>query len=173
MNSNESGKMIKYSAGSILLNEGEQSSTLFKIIHGHVELYIGYGTKNEVLLGIIGPQKCFGEFGLFSDRPALYTAVAYSDVVVMSVGRDEVADFIRGNSRSAINIMKNMAHMIMIMQQQISLLSGEIDRNPPADAGIVHHDMKQVRTITRKDLIRRYAIHAANVDMTGLYDAML
>ena len=172
MNNNESGKMIKYNAGSVLLNEGEQSSTLFKIIHGHIELYIGYGTEKEVLLGIIGPQKCFGEFGLFLDQPALYTAVAYSDAVVMSVGRDEVADFIRGNSRSAINIMKNMAHMIMIMQQQILMLSGEIDQNTQTDASIIHPGTKQTRTITRKDLIRRYAIHGANVNMSALYDSL-
>ena len=171
MNTDDVGKMTQFSAGSIILKENDLNPTLFKIVHGHVELYIGYGTKQEVLLGIIGPQKCFGEFGLFLNRPALYTAVAYSPVIVMRIGKDEIADFVRANSMAALAIMKNMAHMIMVMQQQITLLSEELENAATEhDAADSLQQSRQVRTISGKELLRRYAICGGNIDLSGLYD---
>ena len=100
---------------------------MYKIIQGHVELYTGYGTDKEVLLGILGPQTCFGEFGLLTQYPAIYTAVAYSETYVLRITAENILEFVKENQKNIIDIMRNMSLTMMKMQKQIDLLSSEIE----------------------------------------------
>lgn len=45
----------------MILREGDLKLDMYKILDGHAEVYMGYGTENETFIGIIGPQSCFGE----------------------------------------------------------------------------------------------------------------
>ena len=119
-------KMIKFSRDSIIIREGEANYNMYKIVQGNAELYTGYGTDKELLLGIIGPQSCFGEFGMLIQAPSIYTVVAYSDVYAIKVTAGDMGDFVRENHKNIIDIMKNMAHTMVIMQKQINLMSGEL-----------------------------------------------
>ena len=47
-------QMVKYSEGDIILREDEVNDNLYKIIKGHAEVYVGYGTDHETLIKIIG-----------------------------------------------------------------------------------------------------------------------
>ena len=38
-------KMIKYPEETIIIREGELNSDMFKIISGHAEVYVGFGSK--------------------------------------------------------------------------------------------------------------------------------
>ena len=54
-------KLLKLPEGTMILCEGELNLDMYKILDGHAEVYMGYGTENETFIGIIGPQSCFGE----------------------------------------------------------------------------------------------------------------
>ena len=47
--------IVSFPAESLILKEGEVNLDMYKIIQGKAEMYMGYGTDKEVLLGIIGP----------------------------------------------------------------------------------------------------------------------
>ena len=111
---------------TVILREGEVNLDMYKIIEGNVELYSGYQTDQEVLLGILGKDACFGEFGLLLRKPAIYTAVTYSEVKLLRVTEGELGDFVSENQEDIIDIMRNMSRMMMAMQQQIDLLSEDI-----------------------------------------------
>ena len=133
--------------GMVIIREGEVNLDMYKIIKGNVEIYSDYGTENEVLLGILGKDTCFGEFGLLLRKPAIYTIIAYSDLIVERVTEGTIGDFIQENHDSVLQIMKNMANTMMIMQHQISQLSSELDEKNKVN--------KQVITKSA-ELIRRY-----------------
>ena len=133
----DTSKLTKFPEGSVILNEGEQNLDMYKIIHGHAELYNGYGTDKEVVLGILGPGSCFGEFGLLLKQPAIYTVVAYSDVFAMRVTEGELGDFVQHNHHDIINIMRNMSRMMIVMQQQINLLAGELQEHIKVDDEVI------------------------------------
>lgn len=146
-------KIGKFPEGSIILQEGEVNLDMYKIIKGHAELYTGYGTDQEVLLGIIGPQSVFGEFGLLLRKPAIYTVVAYSDVYALRVTEGDMGDFVQENHKYIIDIMRNMANMMMVMQTQINMLTSELkDGKEP--------DPELCKQISRN--IRKYAMYNSN-----------
>ncbi len=143
--------IVTFPAESLILKEGEVNLDMYKIIKGNVELYTGYGTESESLIGIIGPGAVFGEFGLLTEKPAIYTAIAYSDVYAMRVTEGRIGDFVKENHSSVIQIMKNMANTMAIMQRQIIDLSEEL-------AAL---NKKSDDVPTAKDLLRNYSVYNA------------
>jgi CRP-like cAMP-binding protein len=118
--------IVSFPADSLILKEGEVNLDMYKIIQGRAEMYIGYGTKKEVLLGIIGPGACIGELGLLMHSPAIYTVIAYSDVYAIRVTEERIGNFIQENHTSILQIMKNMAKTMSVMQYQITSLNEEL-----------------------------------------------
>ncbi|MBQ7676891.1 MAG: cyclic nucleotide-binding domain-containing protein [Lachnospiraceae bacterium] len=120
-------KMIQYKAETVILREGEICPEMYKIVQGHAEVYVGYGTAQESLIGILGKGSCFGEFGLLLQKPAIYTVIAYSDVCVLRITEGDMGDFVAENHKNIIDIMRNMANTMMTMRLQIDLFIKEIE----------------------------------------------
>ncbi|MBO4902400.1 MAG: cyclic nucleotide-binding domain-containing protein [Lachnospiraceae bacterium] len=127
------GKFFEIPEGTKILLEGEVNLDMYKIVKGHAELYIRYGTEHETLIGILGPQACFGEFGLLLSKPAIYTVIAYSDMLLLRITKDEIGDFVRQNHKIILEIMQNMAMTMQTMHKQIDLLIGDINAGTPID----------------------------------------
>ncbi len=126
-------KMVKFPADEVIIREGEGSPDMFKIVSGHAEVYVGYGTKNETLIGIIGPQSCFGEFGMLLHAPSIYTIVAFSELLAFRITENDMADFVKENQKNIIDIMRNMANTMMTMRYHIDLLLKEIESGKKPD----------------------------------------
>ena len=124
---NQNARITRFEEGTIILKEGEVNLDMYKIIKGHAEVYVGYGTNYESLIGILGPQSCFGEFGLLLHKPAIYTIIAYSELFAMRITEGEMGDFVRENHKNIIDIMRNMANIMMTMSTQINLLLKEME----------------------------------------------
>lgn len=126
----EQAKMRKFRAGDIIMREGETYDEMYKVVSGSVEVYIRYGEKDEHLIGIYSKSKCFGELNVLSDQAAIYTVVAFDEVLLMRITKEYLEEFIRNNPRNAIDIMKNMVHTTTVMQKNISLLLDDLyDKN--------------------------------------------
>ena len=137
------GKLVKIPEGMTILAEGEVNLDMYKIISGHAEVYMGYGTDSETLIGIIGPQSCFGEFGMLLEKPAIYTVIAYSEVLLMRITKGEMGDFIQQNHKSVMDIMQNMAHTMMTMRTQIDMLINDLNEGKKLDEK-QKHDIEKV-----------------------------
>lgn len=136
------GKLIQIPEGTTILKEGELNLDMYKIISGHAEVYMAYGTDRETLIGIIGPQSCFGEFGLLLEKPAIYTVIAYSDVVLMRITKGEMGDFVKENHRNIMQIMENMAQTMLTMKSQIDLLVDDINNGVKLNDRTIHEIRK-------------------------------
>lgn len=126
----EQAKLRKFRAGDIIMREGEVYEEMYKVVSGSVEVYIRYGEKDEHLIGIYSKSKCFGELNVLSDQAAIYTVIAYDEVLLLRITKEYLEEFIRNNPRNAIDIMKNMVHTTAVMQKNISLLLDDLyDKN--------------------------------------------
>ena len=143
-------KLVKFAEDTVILSEGETNSEMYKIVQGHAEVYAGYGTKQETLIGIIGPQACFGEYGLLLDKPSIYTVKAYSDVYALRINENELGGFVQENHKNIIDIMRNMAAMMQTMRAQMDLLLKDIEKGQVPDSQSVR-DMRRA--------MRGYAVY--------------
>jgi MFS family permease len=81
---------IRFSAGDVLLREGEESDLFYVVESGVVEV-----TQAGRVLRREGPGEYFGEIGLLRDVPRTATITAVEDTVVQTMSRD---DFLRAVS---------------------------------------------------------------------------
>ena len=151
-------KIIKFKEGSVILKEGETSGVMYKILKGHAEIYLGYGTEKETIVGIIGKQKCFGEFDLLLKKPSIYTVVAYSDLLVMKFTEVNIGEFIKDNQKNVLDMMTNMANTIMIMRLQMDLMQHELEEKESSNKA--QKDMEKNRH-NAKYIMRQYALQQA------------
>ncbi|MBR6486582.1 MAG: Crp/Fnr family transcriptional regulator [Lachnospiraceae bacterium] len=138
-------KLIKFPQDSVILKEGELNPEMYKIVKGNAELYTGYGTDRELLLGIIGPQACFGEFGLLMQAPSIYTVIAYSDIYAIRVTSGDIGDFVKENHKNIIDIMRNMAHSMTVMQKQLNMMNEEISAGRRPDDVLIKESQRNIR----------------------------
>ena len=105
-----SDMITKILEGTVIMREGEANMDMYKILSGNVELYRGYETKDEAIIGIKSKEDYFGEMGLLTGgKPAIYTVVAYSEVLLLRITEKDIDDFILKNHVDVLRIMQGMA----------------------------------------------------------------
>ena len=141
--------MLKeYPKEKMILSEGTNSSTLYKIVSGKVEVYVGYGTKYETIIGILSEGAYFGEIGAFTDNPSIYTVITYCDCLIMEVEKNELEEYAKLNYRDMLAIMTNMANSMVNLKTNIELLREDIF--------VLMEDRENaIRTQELKELIRK------------------
>ena len=119
--------MMQIPAGTKILIEDEVNMDMYKIITGSVELYVGYGTENESLLGILSKGSYFGEIGLLTQKPAIYTVIAYSDVTVLRITMSDIDEYIKTNHHDILEILQHMANTMYNMQYSMQLVMDDME----------------------------------------------
>lgn len=165
-------KIYEIPPDTMILREGEINLDMYKIVSGHVEMYTGYGTPNEVLIGLLGPGTCFGEFGILTGQPAIYTIITYSKTKILRVTEGLMGDFIQENKDDILQIMRNMATNMTRMQHQINQLSRELEEVTENRTETDTADNKDDRVIEilrsdnlQKDNLRNYALNTPEKQM--------
>ncbi len=118
--------MRVYEEDEIIMREGESYGEMYKIISGSAALYLDYGGADEYLIGVISAGKCFGEVSLLAGRPEQYTVVAVDRVMVMAIREEQFEGFIKDNLHNTIDIMKNMADRIVMLNKNLGLIADEL-----------------------------------------------
>ena len=123
--SNARSKIEKFSADDVILREGETNDTIYKIIKGSAVCWFKYETDNEYLLASLSDGECFGEYSVLTREPGIYTAVAFTDMLVMKITKDDLVSFIEANAKNAVEIMSNMARMMNVLTMNIDMILNE------------------------------------------------
>ena len=118
--------LMEIKAGTMILKEGEVNMDMYKIVRGSAELYTGYGTDREAILGILSTGDFFGELGLLAQKPAIYTVIAYNDIVLLRIREDDIENYMKNNPRDAINIMKKMASSMYSLKYSMDMFVDDV-----------------------------------------------
>ena len=148
----------KVSEGCIIIREGELNMDMYKLVSGKAEVYVGYGTEHETVIGILSEGDYFGELGLFTQKPAIYTIVMYSDGLLFRITMNEIEDYIKNNGRDILSIMRHMANSMYNLKLNIDLLSEDLntmvtDKKNEEEVKEMQQRIRQSR-ITKEFLMR-------------------
>ena len=103
-----------YKAGDVIFREGDVAQELFIIQSGEVEIRLG----NRVLEKL--PQYgIFGEMALIDAAPRSASAVAASDVKLVSVSEKQFLFLISNTPHFALNVMRVMARRLRVTNKNL------------------------------------------------------
>lgn len=118
--------LMKIPEGTVIIREGEVNMDMDKIISGNAEIYTGYGTDKEAILGIVSKDDYFGEMGLLTQKPAIYTVVAFNDMAVMRITLADIDEYIKSNHHDTFVIMKKMAESMYNMKYSMDMFVKDV-----------------------------------------------
>ena len=98
----------KFSAGDVLMAEGDHGQSAYIIESGEVEILVNRG-NNKLRIGTRGPGALVGEMAMLDDRPRTATVRAKEDCEVIEITRDDFEGWING----ADPIFKMIMHVIL------------------------------------------------------------
>lgn len=117
-------------AGEIIFNQGDEGSRLYLIADGAVE--ISFGEANaKVTLARLFTGQYFGELSIFDHAPRSAAAVAVKRTHLMTLGGNDVVEFVDRNPAAALRIIGEMSERL---RQTNELMSRQVSRNVNEEA---------------------------------------
>ncbi|MBO8131066.1 MAG: cyclic nucleotide-binding domain-containing protein [Candidatus Marinimicrobia bacterium] len=138
-------KEIYFEPGSVIIKEGEISSTAYILKSGVVEV-TKKTNSGEIKLAEIEAENIFGELGLIEDSPRTASVRAKTKVIVDEIKREDFSRILGDKSRFVIPIMKTLIERL----RQTNELVAELEDKLRMDVKSISE--KDIPTITIEGL---------------------
>jgi CRP/FNR family cyclic AMP-dependent transcriptional regulator len=101
------GQVRAFAKSAVIINEGDDSSSLFVILSGRVKIYSADDTGREIIYDDHGPGEYVGEMAL-DGRPRSASVMTLEPTTCSLLNRDEVRRAISANPDIAIQILSTL-----------------------------------------------------------------
>ena len=121
--------MVKnvFSKGELIVREGDLADSMYVIISGCVEVFVGYGTEEERHLTTLAEGSIFGEMAVLEAYPRSATVIAGENgTVLMEISTAELSEFFREDPVQIRNIMANLSRRLREMTDDYLEVCGTI-----------------------------------------------
>jgi CRP/FNR family cyclic AMP-dependent transcriptional regulator len=108
---------------TILINEGDQTDSLYVIYSGKVKAAIIDEQGKEVILSIFGPGEYFGEMAFIDGEVRSASIVTRQPTQVMIIHRDDFRHTLSSNPDIAFNLLKGVVRRLREATKQIESLA--------------------------------------------------
>ena len=112
-----------YPANSVLINEGDNTDSLYVILEGEVKAYACDETGKEVILNILRTGDYFGELSLVDDQPRSASVMTLTPTKVMIISKSNFKKCLAENSDLAFNLIKALTKQVRGLTQNIKSLA--------------------------------------------------
>ena len=83
-------RFVRFGPGDIILNQGDEGSTLYQVIRGQVEVLVGSAGKPLVSVALVGEETILGEMSLLTDEPRSASLRAVGECMLLEVERRDL-----------------------------------------------------------------------------------
>jgi len=97
--------------GTAVLQQGYASDKMYVLLEGRARVLRKMGTR-EVLITELDPPQTFGEMGMVDGEPASATVVAGTDLVVLSLRRDDLRELVESSPALAAAFWHNLSRAL-------------------------------------------------------------
>lgn len=151
-----------YPANSILINEGDNTDSLYVILEGEVKVYASDETGKEVILNILGPGEYFGELSLVDDQPRSASVMTLSPIKTMIISKSEFKRCLAENPELSFNLIRSLT-------KQVRALTDSVKNLALMDVyGRVAHTLLDLATdVDGKHVIQQKLTHQDIANMVG------
>jgi len=116
------GNVRAFPAHAILINEGDQTDTLYILLAGRVKLYSSADNGREIVLTVLTPGQYFGELSL-DGAPRSLSAQALEASRCCVVAGDELRQFLAAEPDFALHLTHKLMHMVRRLTEQVKSLA--------------------------------------------------
>ena len=120
-------KEIKYKKNTIVINQGDNSRSLFVIVYGRLKVFATDEEGNQTIFTFLNNGDFFGELSLLDDAPRSATVFTLEDTTVLNLDHVKFKDFMDSHPKACWPLFKSLTSRIRTMDETIcSLTSRDI-----------------------------------------------
>lgn len=101
-----------YRKNSIILTEGDTSSSLYLVIEGELKVYVSDEDGRANIINRLGPGDYFGELSLIDEQPRSASIEALTPCRLSVITRTFFIDYLEANPRVAIRLLEGMGQRL-------------------------------------------------------------
>jgi CRP-like cAMP-binding protein len=112
-------RVVDTSPGQLVLSEGFTGDGLYVILEGEVEFFLperlaaGGRRPTPVRLNVLGPGRCFGEYGLIDDQPSSASAQALTATRLCVLSTAEFRRIVEQHDRLGKIVYANLLRFLV------------------------------------------------------------
>ena len=111
-----------YSKQAIIVNEGDESDSLYLILSGRVKIYLADEHGKELILAIKGPGQYFGEMVL-DDEPRSASVMTLEPAQFAILSRADFKAFLLSHATVSLQLIQNLIHLARGLNQNVRNLA--------------------------------------------------
>jgi CRP/FNR family cyclic AMP-dependent transcriptional regulator len=108
---------------TLLLREGEQSSSLYLILYGKVKVFICDDEGNEAILNLLGMGDYFGEMALLDDAPRSASVMTMEQTRVATMTKCAFKDCLADHPDIAYNLIRTLTGRVRVLSGNVRNLA--------------------------------------------------
>lgn len=112
-----------YPANTILINEGDDSSSLYVILEGEVKVFVNDEQGKEAILNIMGEGEYFGELSLIDDEPRSASVMTTRPTKVMIITKGDFKRCLKEYPELAFNLIRALSKQVRALTDSVKNLS--------------------------------------------------
>ncbi len=98
----------RFPKNSILVNEGDETDSLYIIESGKIKIYVGDEEGKELILTLHGPGDYFGEISLLDGAPRSASAMTLEESKLYIIKKRQFEAFLRSDPEICMRVMRGL-----------------------------------------------------------------
>jgi len=115
------GSVKSFRKGAIVINQDDQTYSLYVILSGSVKVFISGEDGREAVLNYQGAGDYFGDLALIDKQPRVASVMTTATFMIIS--REDFLTCLSRNPEIAINLIKPMTERMRMLAQNVSSLA--------------------------------------------------
>lgn len=107
-----SAVLCTYSKNSIIITEGDTSSSLYVILSGEAKVFVSDGDGRTNVINRLGPGDYFGELSLIDGEPRSASIETLTKCQLSVFSRQHFVSYLEANPRVAIRLLEGMVQRL-------------------------------------------------------------
>lgn len=117
----------RFSAGQVIVKQGEIGDALYMVRTGAVEVVLEHDGFRVESVAILGPYECFGEMSLFTGQKRSATVIALIDSVIFKLSKETWEDLLTQHPSLSLHFCKVLSHRLAETDRDISKGRGALN----------------------------------------------
>lgn len=113
----------RFNKNTVVINEGDNSDSLYVILSGRVKIYLSDEEGKEVILNNQGPGDYFGELALIDEAPRSASVMTVEDCRLSIISKHDFATCLKNHPEIALSLIKDLSRRMRSLTENVKSLA--------------------------------------------------
>ncbi len=113
----------RFIKNTVVINEGDNSDSLYVILSGRVKIYLSDEDGKEVILNNQGPGDYFGELALIDEAPRSASVMTTEDCKLSIINKHDFAACLKNHPEIALSLIKDLSARMRSLTENVKSLA--------------------------------------------------